>query len=482
MVKKCPVCGVSVSTKARLRSHVEKIHASQYSGIYGNATTPSKRTRAGGGGGRGKSAKRTGRIPAPSSRLSRHGSGNIEHKAMERVGTYEIEADADPGIVLQLQFSPSVLSRLRLLSSGFQRITYNSLVFEVVAKSSTLNAGGYIAGFVPDPDDEGISLTRLAASAGADTYSWWQNADVDAVFKDNQRTFWTSAGGEKRLWSPGIFYIIADGNPTSKLSLTVNVHYWVHLSIPSLESERGVSNFSVITPLRVKSGDAILEAADGTGDQIEKMVHPVPRPQTILRLPFPLTVEYKEGSGDTGTLPFRFLYVGQWSANGGSKLYIRNQPTNAEWKESNVVVKWQADVESVQQLLPGDVLKFEKALENPVGLHQTRPMCSSQIGGRSNSLSSELRTTQRQQQEESVLSTQALLNSELKSELFQMFCEIFERKSELLVARLAQGMLPSLPRKEQLPGFIPPESGRAASPFATLSDKSADGLTPCDIE
>lgn len=156
-------------------------------------------------------------------------------------------------VMLQSMVTPADFARLKGIAKSFQRIKWVELSFEVHMQNSSATPGGYVAGFVPDPEDsfEGSEddLNRLTSSPGSKTQKMWESCFVKA--RPPKTLLFTSSSVEPRLFSPGQFILLTDGETSATdSSCTVFVHWKVSLSVPSVENEEnlvpGFTNETII--------------------------------------------------------------------------------------------------------------------------------------------------------------------------------------------------------------------------------------------
>lgn len=147
-------------------------------------------------------------------------------------------------LVLDLPLIPSGLPRLRHIASSYQRIRWKKLAIRFEPMVPTLAAGGYVCGFVPDPDDDlsrGEALDRLLAHSGSKMSKVWQAQTV--IHKCTGDLLFTSAPpkGETRLYSPGRVALIVDSKVSAGKNvacpLSVYIDWEVSLMEPSLEAD-----------------------------------------------------------------------------------------------------------------------------------------------------------------------------------------------------------------------------------------------------
>lgn len=115
---------------------------------------------------------------------------------------------------------------------------------------STSAAGGIATAFVADPTDvlgDGAdALDRVVAQTGSKITKIWESATI--VSKLSPDLLYTSdpPTGDKRLSSPGRFWLVVESKPTTSVPLTVYCDWAVELFVPSLESKEGQGGAIVI--------------------------------------------------------------------------------------------------------------------------------------------------------------------------------------------------------------------------------------------
>lgn len=220
-------------------------------------------------------------------------------------------------IVMDALIVPGLFKRLGEVAGVFQRIEWLSLVFKVVTQVSTATSGGYVAGFVRDPDD-GVphsssleTLQWLTAQTGAVSKKWWESASVNVGgFK---RLFYTTRGVETREYSPGKFVLVVDGQATQAGSVTVYCDWKVRLSMGSMEHKQEESALIAKTHIWSLSGHAgVWCEVDGTiepltpRDRWDHMFTKDMPSGTIVKLPAPLSDDWS--STETGVCWFLKKY------------------------------------------------------------------------------------------------------------------------------------------------------------------------------
>jgi hypothetical protein len=133
--------------------------------------------------------------------------------------------------------TPAIAQRLRTQAALFQKIRYIRLRFEVQTQTPTTNGGGYVVSFLHDPKmDVGsgeTALRALTAVQGTQTSKFWQSINMNV--KTTTQQYFTLTGDDVRLYSPGRFVVMSDGEPTEDVSITILFHWTVELTKPALQ-------------------------------------------------------------------------------------------------------------------------------------------------------------------------------------------------------------------------------------------------------
>lgn len=168
--------------------------------------------------------------------------GGLRQSGLDRITHVEdITTFKSGDTVLELAIVPGVGERLGKFASLFQRVRYDALRVEIRAQAATSTSGGYVVGFVRDPDDFAPTvnvLSYLTGQAGSKTANWWQSVVLNVGRTPD--LFYTSEPStrqiEMRTLSPGKLVIACDGKATGGGSLTVLLHWTVTLLEPSMEA------------------------------------------------------------------------------------------------------------------------------------------------------------------------------------------------------------------------------------------------------
>jgi hypothetical protein len=132
-----------------------------------------------------------------------------------------------------------MFKRLQTVALAFQRIRWKRLVFKLVTQITTTTAGGYVLGFVQDPQDSVSDITGLMSCRGTVATKWWQSSSITVQLAD--RLFYTSDGMELREYCPGKIVAMVDGVSSSTGNYVLYADWEVELSVPGLETPLDVS-------------------------------------------------------------------------------------------------------------------------------------------------------------------------------------------------------------------------------------------------
>nr|QIJ56912.1 hypothetical protein [Scaphoideus titanus sobemo-like virus 1] len=204
----------------------------------------------------------------------------------------ELKDRASGSIVLDFLVVPSGFKRLARIASAFQKVQYLQLEFSVEPQINAVTAGGYVVGFVSDPDDQIVNLDQLTSTRGSVTTKWWQSARV--VPKLTNRTYFTSMGSELREFSPGRFVLMVDGQASQTGNLTVFCRWSVRLSGAILEAPLP-KEVTILNPVWIRNGHqgvwakvATSVAADGWSDKPDHIIGTGWKKGAAYRLPYPV--------------------------------------------------------------------------------------------------------------------------------------------------------------------------------------------------
>lgn len=200
------------------------------------------------------------------------------------------------------------------MSKAYQRIKYHSLQIIVTPQASTMIMGGYVAGFVMDPEDLLITSKTLSSVQGAVQKKWYEAAVVNMPHKPD--LLYTSPGEEPRLTQPAVFWVCGEGVPNAALTYILTLKWDVTLSEPTVEKQDSYS-FTMVGSIVSKKANYNLQwvknqGAEGTDDVSELVPEGVKfeKGNHFWRVPT-FNIEYSEGTGDTGTKQMHFLvYTG----------------------------------------------------------------------------------------------------------------------------------------------------------------------------
>lgn len=342
---KCPLDGRSFKTKAALAQHRAASHG-------GSGPGPSK--------GRVSQPKFSRRDMAqtmaaqPQRVVGSAGTDQAVLSGLDRLYHVEdVKAFAAGGLVLHSMVTPQLFKRLGTVSEAFQYVEYQELEFQVEPQITAASSGGYVVGFVGDPDDAVSTLQQLTATKGSVTTKWWQSSVVRANFVRKQ--YYTTKGAELREYSPGIFALMVDGKASQSGSLTVFCRWRVRLWGAIMQPKESLAKTVVLDRdvyvqdghqglWVIKSSTYVDTAADILGSTYGKL-------GATFRIPYPVGLVKPN---DNQFALHHFVYV---QAADGVFLCV-NSPTDwyeAKYTYTNIVLTKGTVLEVVNSLsAPGE--------------------------------------------------------------------------------------------------------------------------------
>lgn len=303
------------------------------------------------GGSRGRRRRAVGRdggVDIAPSRQKPVPGDTINTAGEDRVGIFEVATSS--ALFKSYSIDSGTSLRLRILSQAYQRMRWDSCVIRVVPQAPVTTKGGYVCGFIRDPDDGAVTAAELSAAQGSVTKKWYETAIVPMPRVLNNEWFYTSEGPEPRFVSPGRFWIIGEGAPSDNISVIVTINWRVCLTMPTVEH---LSNFSFISNFEgwsspghskiaiYKDGRMSVDASPFLPDGLDKTRKHVWRVPSFI-------FEYSEGTGDTGT---------EWIN------YVIFDPSDKSLMASNdgknfIAKVWQADVDKALLIPCNSVYKY----------------------------------------------------------------------------------------------------------------------------
>lgn len=334
----CTVCGKHFAKGSSLKQHQKMVHKSSKT-VERKARNRARRSRGrrrGGGNGELGADIAPSRIPAPR-------GTTITVSGEDRLFSLDIKKGAS--VFTNIDISPGVSQRLGTISRAYQRIRWNSVKVIVTPQASTMTNGGYVCGFIMDPEDRAITARDLSASQGSQTKKWYESAVVNMPSKPD--LLYTSPGEDSRLSTPSTFWVIGEGEPSSDITVIITFLWSVTLSVPTLEDISNLS-FTMRGELRgYPSNYNIQWYPTPTSKGLDDCSSLMPDGVRVLsgnhffRVPT-FTIEYAEGTGDTGTIQAHFIV---YNAS-DRKLYYSSNGRDI------ITDPWQGDVQANQVLVP----------------------------------------------------------------------------------------------------------------------------------
>lgn len=250
-----------------------------------------------------------------------------------------------------VMINPGASARLKTLCRAFQRIKWLSVTAVVTPQASTSVSGGYVAGFINDPEDSLVTAPQLSASQGSVTKKFYESAVVRMPPKSDK--LYTSIGEDPRLSTPTVFWFITEGPPTSDVTVIVTLNWKIQLSEPVVESVVDGSFELQGTLVSKQSNYNLVFKPRNSTAQIEDFSSYIPSSirnlegMHFFRVPT-FVIENYEGTGDTGTNQMHFVVY----RTADKKLYYSENGSTI-----NQTV-WQSNV-AVQVVVPiGTYMKY----------------------------------------------------------------------------------------------------------------------------
>lgn len=294
-----------------------------------------------------------GRVRAP--RVPRNGfdinpsrslpvpGGGVTITGEDRLGIYSVSKGT--GTFTSVPIVPGASVRLASICKAYQRVKWLSVSVTVTPQAPMTVAGGYVAGFIMDPDDTAVTAEQLSAAQNSLTRKWFESCTVRMPPKPD--LLYTSTSEEPRFSSPGSFWMISEGTPSQDIYVVMTLRWKVHLTTPTVEKD---NNYSFSMPGRLIGKQAnynlqwVPESSTKPQDNVYDMMPANIRDQPgdhYFRVPT-FNIEYDEGTGDTGTYQAHFIVY-------------RASDKQIYWSDTgfkiNTTPVWQSNV-SVQTLVP----------------------------------------------------------------------------------------------------------------------------------
>lgn len=367
----CPIDRRRFATRAALRQHREMVHlpAQTLPARRGNLA-PRSRGSFRGRGGRGRGRGRGYNGGTFSTRLPPTSGSEIVVSGEDRLAAMDITTSTV--VIKEFQVDASLSPRLSMLARTYQRIQWLALEINVTAYASTLTTGGYIAGFVMDPEDRAVTAKQLSTSPGTMIRKHYESCNV--FMPAVSTLFYTSGGNEPRMFSPGSFWYMVDGLPSSPLKVVLTARWKVRLSRPFIEgSEDPQLDFFATSSLIPYEGNYNLRLKlDKEVDDTSIFYPPSLKPgDHYWRVPS-FGIEYSEGTGDTGTITCHFIVY----RTSDKKTYYSTNGTEI------VTTPWQGGIDKQMSVPCGTYCKYAGS-GNPCAPSGVSHQRSTSPGGKS---------------------------------------------------------------------------------------------------
>lgn len=272
--------------------------------------------------------------------------GSITLTGEDRIGLFTALRDKDN--YTSVPIIPGASVRLQNLAKAYQRIKWLACSVTITPQAPLTVSGGYVAGFIMDPDDRAVTAQQLTAAQGSTTRKWFESCVVHMPRKPD--LLYTSSGEEPRFTVPANFWLITEGPPSQDISVVITMRWRVTLVTPTSEptSDRSFTLEGQIIP-KQNNYNLVYQLNSKNVEDFSKVV-----PQTLeegtlhfWRVPT-FVIEYSEGTGDTGSTQAHFLVYDP----SDKKMYYSSGGHQID------KISWQGDV-NIQVLVPcGTVCKY----------------------------------------------------------------------------------------------------------------------------
>lgn len=363
---KCNICPRSFKTKAALQQHKKDSHGTVTPGPSRGRNSSTSFRRPYRGRGRGG---RSGGLSLNPTTIPPTMGGTITVTGEDRVLDFKVTAYT--GAVQTILIDSTMSPRLQTLTRAYQRIRFNSVMMNVTCQVSAMTNGGYVAGFVMDPDDARVKVEHLQSSQGSVVSKWYESKNV-FMPKDN-KLYYTSSGIEPRTRSPGRFWLMSDSTINVTAAVVITARWSVTLSHPTYEEDAEDYSFFLEGKFTAHKGnyDLYFTPVGGSASEDTSKAYPQAVQDLTSNAFFAVNsfnIEYSEGTGDTGTIQAHFLVYNPTD----KRTYYSADGTKI------ITTQWQGDVEEQVAVPCGAYLRHHKSCSGnstKAGL-QIRPLMS----------------------------------------------------------------------------------------------------------
>lgn len=201
-------------------------------------------------------------------------------------------------VLLAIRINPASFPRLSRMASTFQKYRFLRMDFRIVSMASTSTSGGYIIGFIPDPDDLADTWTteQLLSTPHCRIVKAWESATIGATLES--KWLYTNTGMESRLYSPGIFVIMVEGSIPGTAPLSVYVDWVAEMHTPSLELvSKPVQQIEVVKNAYLRDAHFGLWFSDAEGGDDPHTIVPGIVYDVVYKLQSRVYVDYTDQAG-----------------------------------------------------------------------------------------------------------------------------------------------------------------------------------------
>lgn len=282
----------------------------------------------------------------------------------DRLGIFDFPKDVVS--FHHMEINPSQSVRLGNLAKAYQRIIWDTVQIIITPQVSVMTNGGYVAGFIMDPEDRAVTARQLSSAQNSQTRKFYESVTLTMPTKRDK--LYTSGGVDPRLSVPAVFWLITEGTPSIKVPIVITIKWRVTLSEPTVEG--AIDESFILNGSLIPKADNFNIQYKGNGGQAAtddcSSAFPISiqnrKDDSYFRVPTFL-IEYKEGTGDTGTVQGHFIVY----RPAEKRCYYSASGDKID------IVKWQGDV-NIQVLVPcGTFMKYEGSGNVCSGVSVTSP-------------------------------------------------------------------------------------------------------------
>lgn len=282
----CPQDKRRFATKAALDQH----KAASHQGNPGVAKTRQKPASA------GKRLNNAARAKTNNVLANFPQTEQTELSGTDRIFSVDARSEnlASRSMVLNHLIELNMSRRMMAVARAFEKHKWLSLQFRIACKGASTISGGFVACFVPDPEDESVSFDTVLSHTGAVSGKWCDTQVITARLPTID--LYNSSGPDARFRSPGRLVVYSDGAPSSeRVPITIDMMWRVRFMYPGYEEtkESAPDLIFQVDATMIESEDFLVPAGQSAataGDAATFFGTAAIASFTYAQLPFALTV------------------------------------------------------------------------------------------------------------------------------------------------------------------------------------------------